>query len=75
MKHNLSMYLPRSNGTKQTFCENNARTRRPCSNYITFNEEGVLISGLVVYHDTNQPRHLCSWKCAESYAKKRTKMG
>lgn len=75
MKHNPSMYLPRPNGTKDAFCENAHRTRQPCNNYITFNGEGVLINGLVVYHNTNQPRYFCSWKCAESYAKKRAKMG
>jgi hypothetical protein len=69
-QHNPRMFLPRPDGTRDVYCENSSRRRKPCYNYVTFSEDNVLISGHVVYSNTGAtPRYVCSWTCIESVAK------
>jgi hypothetical protein len=62
------MYLPRTDGTYEVFCEQSNRLTRPCNERARFDNAGVLLSGIVTHFDTMlKPRYFCSRKCLASY--------
>jgi hypothetical protein len=61
------MYLPRSEGIYQVFCENYTRTHRPCDGRVSFEADGTIAVGYVVYgHRNAPPKYFCSEKCIVS---------
>lgn len=70
LKHKLRMHIPRPDGVKQVFCEMSLARKQPCNDYVTFNAEGELKVGHVIYRGTSpHPRFFCSWGCIERYAR------
>ena len=65
--HTPSMFLPRSDGTRDVFCENSLRRRKPCQEYVKLDADGNIISGLVTY-TVHHRQFFCSWSCAANYA-------
>jgi hypothetical protein len=71
MTHKLpSVYLLRADGNVEVSCENSWRKTRPCNERVKLTPDGVGLTGLVIYFESGRGRYLCSWKCAESYAKR-----
>jgi hypothetical protein len=61
------MYLPKTDGVWQTFCEIYTRKHRPCDGRVTFNADGEIMVGYVVYgHRNAPPKYYCSEPCIVS---------
>jgi hypothetical protein len=65
----FSVYLPYTDGTKGVFCENSYRRRRPCDGRLTYDADGNLVHGYVLYVGSREkPVGFCTAKCLEYFA-------
>lgn len=72
MPHEITMYLPRTDGTRQVFCEMALRKHRPCDGRVTLNAENEVMVGYMVYaHQKRTPVPLCSETCLAAYARRK----
>lgn len=71
MQHEIpAVRLPRSDGSKDIFCEASYRRVRPCQNYVKFAPDGTLLKGSVLYDDhKNAPTYFCGHHCLAWYVK------